>query len=96
MFLALGYQFWAKRRKRDDDDVMETLSKFNLQEGLKGSKGKYGSKELGGLKESLDSLTKQASQMQDNLGSMTSRVLGQGGMRRNLNMNDDYDNDDVQ
>ena len=92
VFLALGYQFWTKRKKREDDDVMETLSKFGIQEGLKGSKGKrFGGKNLDGLKESLDSLTKQTSQMQDDLGNISSKILDKAGMR---NFNSNYDDDD--
>jgi len=82
IILAIGYQFWTRRKKRDDEEVMETLSKFNIKEAL----GGRNSKDLSSLKESIDSLSKQTSKLQDDLGNVTKKSF----------LNRNYDDDNIQ
>jgi len=91
VLLAIGYQFWNRRKKRDDQEAMETLSKLGLEGfGSKGGKGK----DLSSLKDSLDSLTKQTNRMSSDLDSMVSGAyskLGAGLKKAGGGFGDDDD-----
>jgi len=81
VLLAIGYQFWNRRKKRDDQEAMETLSKLGLGGESFGKNFGKGSKDLSSLKDSLDSLTKQTNRMSEDLDSMVSgayQKLGAG------------------
>jgi len=95
VLLAIGYQFWNRRKKRDDQEAMETLSKLGLEGfGGKGGAGFGKGKDLSSLKDSLDSLTKQTNKMSSDLDTMVSGAyskIGAGLKKAGRGFGDDDD-----
>jgi len=68
---------------------METLSKFNIKDALG---GKSGSKDFSSLKESIDSLSKQTTKLQDDIGNITKKSFSQFSHKNQSGRNYDCDN----